>query len=180
MTNWGAHHIDIAHWGMGMDEFGPSEIGGTATFHPQGWHEVSETCRLTYKYPGGVTMIVGQQQDGIRMGTEFIGEAGKIYVNRGKLESEPGDIIKQPIKEGDTHLYASKNHHGNFLDCVKSRELPTCDVEIGHRSATACHLGNIAIRLGRTIKWDAENEKFLGDDEAQAMISRPYREPWKI
>lgn len=180
MTNFGAHHIDIGHWGMGMDDSGPLEIGGEATFHPQMWHEVTETCRVTYKYPGDVTMIVGQKQKDIPGGTTFIGDKGTIYVDRGKLTSTPEDIIKEPLKDGDVRLYVSKNHHRNFLECIKSRELPICDVEIGHRTATACHLGNIAVRLGRTIKWDPKEEKIVGDDEAQAMTSRKYREPWSL
>jgi len=180
MTNWGAHHIDIAHWGMGMDASGPLEVAGTATFHPQGWHEVTETCRLTYRYPNDVTMIVGQGQSDIPGGTTFIGSEGKIFVNRGKLSSTPDDVIRQELADGDVHLYDSPDHHQNFLACVASRELPICDVEIGHRSATACHLGNIVARLGRPVQWDAVQGMIVGDDEAQAMLERPYREPWTL
>ena len=180
MTNFGAHHIDIAHWGMGTDDSGPLEIEGQATFHPQKWHEVSETCRVTYKYPNDVTMIVGQKQKDIPDGATFVGSKGKIYVTRGKIVSEPEELSKEPLKESDVHLYVSGNHHKNFLECIKSRELPICDVEIGHRSATACHLGNIAIRTGRKIQWDAAKEQIVGDAGAAAMLSRPYRDPWKI
>ena len=77
-------------------------------------------------------------------------------------------------------LYVSKNHHANWLDCIKSRELPICDVEIGHRSATVCHLGNIAARLGRKIRWDPAKEQIVGDEEAARMVSRPYRAPWAL
>jgi hypothetical protein len=83
--------------------------------------------------------------------------------------------------EPTTKLYASDNHHKNFLECIKTRELPVADVEIGHRTATACHLANIALRLGnRKIQWDAEKETIVGDDEAAGMLTRPYREPWKL
>jgi predicted dehydrogenase len=180
MTNWGAHHIDIAHWGMGMDDSGPLTVEGKATFHPKGWHDVSETCRISYQYPNDVEMIVGQGQKDIQMGTRFVGESGEIYVNRGALKSSPGEIIKQPIKDDEIHLYESGNHHANFLDCIRSRELPICDVEIGHRSATACHLGNLAIRLERKIEWDSDREKIVGDDEAADLANRPYRAPWKL
>ena len=180
MTNWGAHHIDIAQWGLGTDDTGPTEIEGTGTFHPKGWHEVSETCRVTHKYDNGVTMIVGQGQKDIPMGTTFIGTEGTIYVNRGKLTSTPEEIVKTPLSEGDVRLYKSDNHRRNFLDCVKSRELPICDVEIGHRSATICHLGNIAIRTGRPLQWDPVAEQITNDSEANAMLSRPYREPWVL
>jgi predicted dehydrogenase len=180
MTNFGAHHIDIAHWGMGCDDSGPSAVGGVATFHPKKWHEVTETCRIDYTYPGGVVMTVGQKQDDIPQGATFIGSKGKIFVTRGKITSSPEEILKTPLASGDVKLYESKKHHQNFLDCIKSRELPICDVEIGHRTATACHLGNIAVRLGRKIKWDPVKEQIVGDEEANAMISRPYRAPWKL
>jgi predicted dehydrogenase len=180
MTNWGAHHIDIGQWGIGADDTGPVEIEGTATFHPQRWHDVTETCRITYTYANGVKMIVGQGQKDTPSGTTFIGSAGTIHVNRGTLSSTPAEIIKQPIGSGDVHLYVSNSHHGNFLDCVKSRKLPICDVEIGHRSATICHLGNIAAILGRKIQWDPSKEQIVGDDEANAMLQRPYRAPWTI
>ena len=180
MTNWGAHHIDIAHWGLGMDDSGPLEVEGTAEFNPKGWHEVTEKCRIDYKYAGGITLTVGQEQSDIPMGTTFIGDKGKIHVNRGVLKSEPGDIIKQPIGDDEVKLYKSNNHHQNFLECVKSRELPICDVEIGHRTATACHLGNIAVRLGQKVQWDPKKEQVVGNDDVAAMLERPYRSPWTL
>ena len=179
MTNWGAHHIDIAHWGMGMDNSGPLEVHGVAKFHPMNWHEVTEECRITYKYPNDVEMIVGQKQSDIPIGTTFIGSDGTIHVNRGKLSSKPDPVlIKTKLTADDVALYRSSNHHQNFLDCIKTRELPICDVERGHRSATACHLGNISCRLNRAIKWDATDEAIVGDSEAQEMTHYDYREPW--
>lgn len=181
MTNWGAHHIDIAHWGLGMDDSGPVAIEAEiAEFHPENWHEVTEACRIKYDYGNGITMIVGQKQKDIPMGTTFIGEKGKIFVNRGKFEADPESIGETKLSEGDVTLYNSGNHHKNFLECVKTRELPICDVEIGHRTATACHLGNIACRLGRKIEWNPKSEQILGDDEAAQMANPPYREPWTL
>lgn len=180
MTNFGAHHIDIAHWGMGMDDRGPLTVEGTASFHPEKWYEVTSECRLTYTYPNNVTMTVGQSQKGIPVGITFLGDKGKIFVNRGSLKSEPAEIIDQPLSGDDVHLFESKNHHQNFLECMSSRKLPICDVEIGHRSATACHLGNIVARLGRKIEWDSAKEQIIGDDEATEMLSRPYRAPWTL
>lgn len=179
MTNFGAHHIDIAHWGIGMDDSGPLEIEGTATFHPQKWHEVTETCRVNYRYAGGITMIVGQVQSDIPDGTTFIGDAGKIHVTRGKIVGTPEALVKEPLGADAVKLYESSNHHQNFLQCIASRKLPICDVEIGHRTATACHLGNLAVRLGRKIQWDPAKEQIVGDVEASAMLSRPQRDPWK-
>ncbi|MBL9084969.1 MAG: Gfo/Idh/MocA family oxidoreductase [Planctomycetales bacterium] len=180
MTNFGAHNIDIAHWGMGMDEGGPLSVEGTATFHPEKWHEVTETCRVTFQYPDGMQMIVGQQQKDIPMGATFVGSKGTVFVSRKEIVANPIDLTSDPIGEGDLRLYESTSHHQNFLDCVKSRKLPICDIEIGHRAATACHLGNIAVRTGRKITWDAAKEQIIGDDEAQAMTLPKYRAPWTI
>lgn len=180
MTNFGAHHIDIAQWGLGMDDSGPISSEGEATFHPKKFHEVTETCRLTHTYANGVTVVVGQKQSDIPQGATFIGEKGKIFVTRGKITSEPESLLKEPLTASDVHLYESKSHHGNFLDCIKTREKPICDVEIGHRTATVCHLGNIAARLGRKIQWDPAKEQIVGDDEAAAMIARPYRAPFTL
>jgi predicted dehydrogenase len=180
MTNWGAHHIDIAQWGLGREDGGPVSVEGTATFPEDKSYEVTKTCRLTYIYADGVVLIVAQGDREVPGGTTFIGSKGKIHVNRGKLESTPAEIIKEPLTKDDTHLYESGSHHGNFVECVKSRKVPICDVEIGHRSATVCHLGNIAARLGRKLTWDPVKEAILGDEEATKMLSRPYRKPYVL
>lgn len=180
MTNFGAHHLDIAQWALGMDSSGPIATEGTGEFHPQMWHEVTEKCRVTHTYADGTKVIVGQQESDIPGGVTFIGSQGKLFVNRGKLTAEPKELADYALKDGDVRLYESSNHHENFLACIKSRELPICDVEIGHRSATVCHLGNIAIRLGRKLSWDPAKEQFVGDDEANTWLSRPYRSPWTL
>lgn len=180
MTNWGAHHLDITQWGLGKDDSGPVKIEGTGTFHPQHWHEVTETCRVTHTYADGTKVLVGQAQKDIPNGTTFIGTNGKIFVNRGKLVVEPEELGKQPLPEGAVRLYASDDHKRNFLDCIRSREKPICDVEIGHRSATVCHLGNIAIDLGRPLTWDPQAEEFPGDAEANARRLTAYRAPWAL
>lgn len=180
MTNFGAHDIDIAQWALGMDESGPIEITGTGTFHPQGWHEVTETCRISYKYASGVELLVGQEQPDIPRGITFVGPEGKLFVNRKKIESDIEGLLATEFDEGDTRLYVSNNHHQNFLECIKTRKLPICDVEVGHRSATACHLGNLAIDVGRTIRWDPAREVVVDDAEAQAMTQPDYRAPWEL
>jgi predicted dehydrogenase len=178
MTNWGAHHLDITQWALGMDDSGPSAAEGTATFHPQGFHEVTETCRVTHQYPNGVQVIVGQAQKDIPGGATFIGSEGTLYVNRGKLTTDPAEILEMDITGLPVQLERSTDHTRNFLDCVRDRQKPICDVEIGHRSASVCHLGNIVCRLGRAIRWDPVNEQVIGDEEAQAMTDRNYRAPW--
>src|SRR4051812_16049243 len=180
MTNFGAHHIDIAQWAMNMDNSGPIAVEGTATYDPEGRYEVTTTCRLNYTYESGVRLILGQGQKDIPQGVTFLGTAGRIFVDRDELNSDPKEIVSTELGDRDVHLYKANGHHQNFLDCMKSRELPICDVEIGHRSATVCHLGNIAQRLGRKIQWDPAAERIVGDDQAAAMLSRPYRSPWTI
>ena len=179
MTNFGAHHLDIAQWGLGMDNSGPVTVEGTAVFHPEKWYEVSQSCRVIHTYQNGVKMTVVQGTEDVPAGVTFIGTNGKIAVTRGKLVSTPPELLKTPLAAGDVHLVESKDHHQNFIDSIKSRELPICDVEIGHRSATVCHLSNIAIRLGRKILWDPVSEKIVGDEEATAMLSRPSRTPFE-
>ena len=179
MTNWGAHHLDIAQWGLGMDESGPVEVEATAKFDPQKRYEVPTESLVTYRYANGVTVYCDQGPDR-KMGTTFEGDKGTIYVNRGKLESDPGDIITTPLGPDDVRLTVSKNHIDNWYESIKSRKLPICDVEIGHRSATVCHLGSLAMRTGRKLSWDPQSEKLSGNDEAARMLMYAYRSPWKL
>ncbi|NOZ23022.1 MAG: Gfo/Idh/MocA family oxidoreductase [Planctomycetes bacterium] len=170
MTDWGAHHFDIAQWAMGMDNSGPVEI-----IPPDG----KDVKRLTYKYANGVEMYHG----GVSIeasGVLFTGTEGKIEVGRTHLTTWPKEIAEEPLAPGEVHLYKSPGHRRDFLNCVRERRRPICDVEIGHRSVTVCHLGNIAYALKRPLKWDPKKEQFVGDAEANRWISRPMRPPWRI
>ena len=177
MTNWGAHHLDITQWALGMDDSGPIRTEGTGEFDAEKRFTVPARYDITHTYANGVKVHVGQKYRG---GVTFFGSEGKVFVTRGKIESEPGEIIEKPIAESEIHLYNSKSHHQNFLDCIKSRELPICDVEIGHRSATVCHLGNLCALAGRSIQWDPAKEQVVGDEEVAKMVRRDYRAPWKL
>jgi len=178
-TNFGAHHLDIAQWGLDMDNSGPVSAEAKARFNKEGWYEVPEWTEINYRYASGVTMVCGQGQPG---GTTFEGDKGVIHVNRGKLEVRINGEKLAPAKypKVDVKLYASDNHHKNWLDCIKSRAKPICDVEIGHRSATVCHLGNIAVRTGQAIAWDPEKEQIINNPEAAKMVEKAYRAPWKL
>jgi predicted dehydrogenase len=181
-TNFGAHDLDIAQWGLGMDESGPVSVQGTATFNKNGWFETPETAKQTFTYANGVQVLCSLG-GGYPGGVTFEGEKGTIYVKRGGLTvTINGEKVADPyaLPTGDVKLYVSPEHHANWLDCIKTRKQPICDVEIGHRSATVCHLGNVAIRTGRKITWDPAKEQIVGDPDAAAMLSRPYREPWKL
>ena len=168
MTDWGAHHFDIAQWGLGMDDSGPVEI------HPPDGKEYKQ---LTYKYANGVLM---QHGGGGRMGVNFYGTQGAVFVDRGKLETEPKDLKNTPTAPDEVHLYNSPGHHEDWLRCIRTRQKPLCDVEIGCRSVSVCHLGNIAYWLNRPLKWDPAKEVFLGDDEASRWLDRVRREPWVL
>ncbi len=177
MTNWGAHHLDIAQWGLGMDASGPVEIESMAMYDREKRYEVPSRFEILYKYASGVTIICGQGQ---KIGTTFEGDEGSIYVDRGKLSSDPAEIVKEPLGEKDVHLYVSKNHDDNWYQCIKDRKLPICDVAVGHRSATVCHLGNISVRTGQLVKWDPLREEVVDNVELRKWMSYAYREPWRL
>ena len=171
MTDWGAHHFDIAQWGLGMDESGPVEV------HPPDGKEYKQ---LTYKYANGVPMFHGGAN-----GVLFTGTDGRIEVNRGHLRSWPAEIIKTPIGPSDVHLYKSPSNSWtgqnlNWQQCIKTRQRPICDVEIGCRSVTVCHLGNLAYWLKRPLRWDPAKEEILGDEEASRWLERPNRASWHL
>jgi len=169
MTDWGAHHFDIAQWGLGMDETGPVEI-----WPPDGKdHE-----RLTYRYANGVTMYHGGGRG--CAGVEFIGPDGSVRVNRGQLETVPESIMEVPTRPDEVHLYESPEHHEDWIRCIRTRQRPICDVAIGAHSAIVCHIGNIAYWLKRPLKWDPDKERFVDDDEANRLLWRSMRAPWRI
>ncbi len=171
MTDWGAHHFDIAQWGLGMDESGPVEITP-----PDG----KEIKRLTYKYANGVVMHHGGLQ-GYGFGVVFVGDKGKVCVDRGRFKAEPEELAKDyVIGSSPVKLYKSSNHLQDFLKCVRSRQRPICDVEVGCRSVTVCHLGNLAYWNKRPLKWDPKKEEFVGDAEANTWRDMAKRAPWKL
>jgi len=194
MTDWGAHHVDIAQWGIGADRSGPVEIDGRATFPTvANGYNVATNFSVKLRYADGVEMEV--LDDG-RNGILFEGDAGRIFVNRGTLSGEPVEMLKdrpldresytvyphdnriRPEREGK--LDAIINHMGNFVDCLRSRQEPLSDVVSQHRSVSTCHLANISMRLGRPLKWDPAAERFVGDDEANTWLSRPQRAGYEI
>jgi len=177
MTDWGAHHNDIAQWGLGLDGSGPGKIAGTGKFAEDGPHDVPLSFRVHYTYANGVELICTSDGDN---GIRFTGSDGWVFVNRSRIEASDPDILKIELGPNDVHLYKSENHHENWLDCIMSRERCICDVEIGHRSVTVCHLGNIAIKLGRELHWDPKTEMFVNDEEANRMLDRPRRAPWHL
>jgi predicted dehydrogenase len=169
MTDWGAHHFDIAQWGLGMDESGPVEI-----IPPE---DPKANRGVRYIYANGVEMLHGDSG-----GVLFIGTEGKILVNRGKFQATPESLGKEPLRDNAIRLYKSENHLKDFLDCMRTRKRPICDVEIGCRSVTVCHLGNIAYWTRLHLEWDPAKEKFKGPTakEASKWLDRTKRKPWRI
>jgi len=176
LTNWGAHHLDIVQWALGRDDSGPAAVEGTAAYHPRKWFEVPATFDLTYTYADGPAVSCGQRY---REGVTFRGRSGTLFVTRGQIESDPPEILRQALADG-APTTAGKSHAADWIDGIKARRPTVADVAIGHRSATVCHLGNIALRLGRKVEWDPAREAIVGDAEAQAMLSRPSRSPWSL
>lgn len=185
MTGWGAHGFDQVQWALAMDESGPIELWTEGEkFEPPTYtapesrargDRVCSRPKVFFRYPGDILMELG---DGPAGGAIFIGDKGKITIDRGRCVSDPPEIAAEPVKalgrvRGDTHMQ-------NWIECIKSREKPNADVEIGHRSATVCHLGNLARELGRRVRWDPVKEEFPGDAEANALLDRPRRKPYQL
>lgn len=167
MTDFGAHHFDIAQWGLGMDGSGPVEV-----IYPDG----KDIKHLTYVYANGVTMSHAPAN-----GIKFFGEDGQtVEVNRGFLETNPKSLESRVFGPDDERVYYSDNHYGNWLDCIRTRSKPICDVEIGHSTAVICHLGNIAYEIKRSFKWDPVSQQITNDSDANRMLKRSMRSPWQI
>jgi predicted dehydrogenase len=179
VTDWGGHHPDCAQWGMGTELTGPVEFRNvSAVFPPDPLWNTATEYSFEAVYENGVSMIVSNKN---KMGVTFEGTKGTIYVDRGKLTANPKTLLDSKIGPNEVHLYKSDDHFRNFIDCVISRGPTAAPVEVAHRSITICHLGNIAMRLRRkSLKWDPRTEQIIGDDEALKMLSRPYRDPWKL
>jgi predicted dehydrogenase len=207
MTDWGAHHIDIAQWALGHDRSGPVKISGAGKFTPivpdkfdwvaylagkeklpNGYHTASE-FDINLEYSDGAVLHVCDEYESEDKKTKhengilFVGDEGRIFVNREKLTGKPVEEMtkddEQKLDEAVNKLYGGKqptNHMQNFFDCIASGGTPISDVETHHRTMTSCHLCNIALMLGRDLKWDPAKEQFEGDEQAAMLVSRPRRD----
>jgi len=157
-----------------------------------GGFTASAEYRVEYNYANGVTHTCqstsGNGPDGsvrgapkpgeMPHGVRFEGAGGWIFVTRGKIEASNPALLTEPLAANAARLYASDNHMGNFFDCIRSRKQPVCDAEIGHRSASVCHLGVISLRLKRRLRWDPDKEQIVNDKEADKWLAREQRAPW--
>jgi predicted dehydrogenase len=190
MTDWGAHHNDIAYWAIGL--LAPTHVESTRLSEPiPGGYTAIADYAVKYTYANGVGLNINSTEDdtpfggiknknGQRNGIRFEGTDGWIWVNRDEITASDPQLLTAPLPENAVHLYESKNHMQNFFDCVRSRKAPICDVETGHRSATMCHLATISLRTGKKLSWDPEAEKFTGwhSDLANTYVAREMRKPY--
>ncbi len=167
MTDWGAHMFDIAQWGLDMDASGPVMITPPDKDHPF----------LTYQYANGITMT--HEPEG-NQGVTFVGTTGSVHVMRGTLETTPASLKDKVIGPNEKHVYLSLDHYKDFLQAMRSRTKPIADVEIGHRTATVCNLGNLAYELKRPLHWNPRKEEFSNDDEANKLRGREMRKEWRV
>jgi predicted dehydrogenase len=193
ITDWGAHHFDITQWALDMDHSGPVEIlpskqddGYGAQFIYRG-SPVGDEILVTHKnvvYEGeGIdAKTKTKKQLKETNGIQFIGTHGKIFVSRSMIVSDPESVLVEPIKENEIHLFKTPNgdHRQNWMDCIKTRQKPICDVEIGARSVTVCHLVNLAYWHNRKFTWDPQKWEFPGDEEANKLRTRDRREKYPL
>jgi predicted dehydrogenase len=190
MTDWGAHHNDIAYWAIGL--LAPRLVESRVLAQPiRGGYDTFGEYEVNYTYENGTRLDIFTTKDdsiygakvnpeGQRNGIRFEGTQGWIWVNRDGINASDPELLKTPLPEDAVRLYNSTNHMGNFFDCMASRKPPICDVETGHRSATMCHLGAISMRTGHRLTWDSGVEKFVGESarEANAYVERELRAPY--
>jgi len=186
LTDWGAHDIDIAHWGLGMDDTGPTTIDakGTLPNIPNGYNTASD-YHITCACPGDVELIIHSTDDGESVGVMFEGDKGRIFVNRAGVRGKPVEqLADDPLPEDAlVKVYGGRqpgNHMRNFFECARDRVQPISDVFSHHRAVTTCHLANISLRLGRKLQWDPVKEQIVGDEEANRWLSRTPRAGYEI
>ena len=190
MTDWGAHHNDIAYWAIGL--LAPSVVESKVSAQPiPGGYTTFTDYEVNYTYSNGIGLRIRTTRDdsiygshinkaGQPNGIRFEGTKGWIWVSRDEITASDKHLLTDPLPENAERLYKSNNHMENFMDCVRSRKLPICDVEIGHRSATMCHLGAISMRTGLKLNWDAQTERFTGEnsEHANTYLKREMRKPY--
>lgn len=173
LGGWGAHPLDVAHWGY---PHVPVELEGTGEIPSEGLFDTAVDWKLTGRYASGVKFSLNAGGDL----TKFIGTEGWVAASRGGFSSEPASLRQVKIKPGGIHLLRENNHYRNFIDCVRTRQMPVSDIDSAAQSDLISHLSDIAIRTGRKIRWDEQKEAIVGDDIAARMLTRPMRGPWTL
>lgn len=179
LCDWGAHHLDVAQWCLDHDGTGPVAIKAEGKFPTEGVWNTAMEYHIEFTYADGSKVVAGTDQE---WGPKFFGEGDAwVRVNRSVFETNPPELRKAAIEPDDMRqLWVSGDHFGNFLDCVRSRQETVVPMAVGHRSISLCHLANIAMRLGRPLQWNPEAERFVDDPQADKMLTRSARSPWRL
>lgn len=190
LTDWGVHLFDIAQWGMEKDHTGPVRVEAEVHHYRDNMFEFPRAQHIVYTYADGTPLEWHQGtaayeagfEAGEGYGTKFYGSEGEVFVNRGgyKARDRQGNPLKEELGPDAVRLQVATSHHQDFFNAMRSRALPICDVAVGHRATSISHLGNIAVRLGRSVDFDPETETFPGDAAANALGAKPYRGPWRL
>ncbi|MBM4047664.1 MAG: Gfo/Idh/MocA family oxidoreductase [Planctomycetes bacterium] len=178
IAGFAVHDVDLAHWGMDTELTGPVEIEGRAVFPSDGLYDTALTFDIEFRYANGLKIVLtdtGKNPHGVR----FEGTDGWVFT-RHDIDAQPKSLLKEVIGTNEVRLYESSLHEQNFLDCIKTRAKTICPVEVAHRSTSAPLLGGIAVKLGRKLRWDPVAERFLGDPEADRLLSYAMRPPWHL
>jgi predicted dehydrogenase len=185
LTDWAAHHCDIANWGMGTEYTGPTSVEGRGEYPREGLWNTATSYAFECEFaadaspvaPKGFVMSVSNSH---RSGTTFIGADGWVSVSRQHLETSPEDLKNSIIGRDEIHLYESRNHAKNFFDCMRTRQETVTPIEVAHRAISIAHLGNIAMKLERKVHWDPKAERFINDDAANRKLDRAMRGHWHL
>lgn len=185
LTDWAAHHCDIANWAMGTEYTGPVEVEGKGEFPGDGLWDAANNYMVKCKFSAGASPVAPEGfemhiSNSFPMGARFEGTDGWLHVARSGLTTGPESIKNSTFGTDDIRLYKSRNHLRNFLDCRQTRDKTITPIEVAHRAITIAHLGNIAMKLERKIKWDPRNERFVNDPDAGRMLARAMRGSWHI
>jgi predicted dehydrogenase len=180
LMDWVGHHVDIAHWGLGLDGSGPVSVEGSGepSKHPL-WNTPAR-WRVTARYDGGLTMLIAGGHDDIRPGTRWIGEGGWVWVDRAGIDASPRALLSSKIAPAEVRLPVAQSHHRQFIDCVLTRGETLTPAHVALRSATPGWLGNIAMQTGRVVRWDPARERIVGDPGAERLLGRAARSPWSV
>ncbi len=179
ITTWGIHHVDIAQWGNDADNTGPVEVEGTGEFPAEGLYDCATAWDMTLRYANGV-VVQFLDKSKRRQGVLFEGAEGRVFVERGVLEAEPKSLLQEHIGPDERHFTISTDHWGGFLDCIRTRKTPVSSIESAVRTDAVCHICDIAMRLGRKLRWDPAGEQFVNDAEANRLLTRSWRSPWHL
>jgi predicted dehydrogenase len=182
LTDWAGHHIDIAHWGLGFDRKGPVTIEGTGVFPREGIFDVAVEYDFMCQYENGLKMrVANESRLKYGMGAVWYGDKGWLHVDRGDvIEASDPKILKEEIGSKEIQLYKSRDHHQNFLDCIRSRKESITPAQTAHRSISVALLGEIAMLTGQKIQWDPAREEIIDNAFASRLLMRPYRQPWSL